>query len=158
MVDHIKSGNILKKNIRGDVQLMKKLLRTITIIEGSIASGKSRELFRLYRETAQKTKSIFLSYEDRMGERIPAEEMNASIGYYDVPKDDIVETLDDYINYLTPIIKRDNIEHVFIDSLSVYLQCPYNSIELYTALHRLPCSVTASIQLRRDTHVNIVKK
>ena len=137
---------------------MKKLLRTITIIEGSTASGKSRELFRLYREAAQKTKSIFLSYEDRMGEKIPAEEINASIGYYDIPKDDILETLDDYINYLTPIIERDVIEHVFIDSLTVYLHRPYNSIELYTALHRLHCSVTASIQLRRDTHVNIVKK
>lgn len=133
---------------------MDKKLRTISIIEGSTASGKTSQLLKEYRATVKSKSSVLLSFEENLESKIPAEEIDAHLGYHRMAVG-AFKSLDDLVVKINELIAYRQIQHIFIDSIGVAVNDRrYTPGQYYTAIHALTSSVTTAIQLPRNTHVD----
>ncbi len=128
-------------------------LRTVSIIEGTTGAGKTNQLVNLYRVAAKVENSMLLSFEENLEQRIPAEELEAQLGYHKLVVG-TYSTLDDFVLKINQAIAQRGIEHVFIDSIDTATKKLYRPSEIYDIIHRLTSSVTTSIQLPRKSHVD----
>ena len=133
---------------------MNKKIRTISIIEGSTAAGKTSQILKEYRDTVRVKSSILLSFEEDLESKIPAEEIDAHLGYHRMTVG-AFKSLDDLVVKINELIAYRKIQHIFIDSIGVAVNDRrYTPSQYYTTIHALTSSVTTAIQLPRNSHVD----
>ena len=135
-----------------------KKIRTISIIEGSTASGKTSQLLDEFRHTVKHKRSILISFEEDLDNRIPAEELEAQIRCHKMAIG-AFKDMSELVEKLNELIAYNNIEHIYIDTIDFAVDCKlYTPSQYYSHLYNLTSSATISIQLPRNSHVDNSQK
>jgi len=128
-------------------------LRTITSIEGFAHVGKTEELVKRYRETVKTNSAVIISFEENLSRRIPLEEINAIGGLVDA-KGFKFSCTQDFVVKINKFVKERNINHLFLDSLSLSGLHPMRVDETYNILRLLKTNVTYTVQIKRDEYAS----
>jgi len=127
---------------------MKKNLRSVTIIEGAVGSGKSRQILNEYRKNVKSSACMLITFEENFQNKIPVEEVNAHIGNVYTPIGSF-QTMDKLIVSINNSIDKHNIDHVYIDMIALGIRKLYRPDEIFKGIYQINASVTTTIQMNR---------
>jgi len=94
------------------------MIKTVSMIQGTTNSGKTRKLFRLFRSSVKRSKSCLIYFNENELSLIPEEEIEALASTLRIEKNNL--TPEQFVDDLNTFIDEHNFEKIFIDDLHYF--------------------------------------